>query len=87
MGNPEDIDGPVFVRVFRVGALRSFRFEPSMFLLEGIGDVFQEDQTEHDMLVLGGIHVGSERISGLPQFSLEPEVGSVIGCFVVRLTS
>ena len=55
--HPEDVDGAVFIRVFRIGALLALRVQLRAFRLEGIGDVFQEDETEDDVLVLGGVHV------------------------------
>jgi hypothetical protein len=39
--------------------------------LECVGNVFEEDQPEHDMLVLGRIHVVAQRVSGLPQLRLK----------------
>jgi len=37
-----------------------------MPFLEGIGDVFQENQSQDYMFVLGGIHVATELIRRLP---------------------
>ena len=42
-GNPEDIDGTVFVRVFGVCTLVTLSFELGMLFLKGVGDVLQED--------------------------------------------
>ena len=86
LGHPEDVDGAVFVGVFRVGALGPFGFELGVLLLEGVGDVLQEDQAEHDVLVLGGVHVGAERVGGLPQLPLKSEIGSV-GALIHAFTS
>ncbi len=39
-------------------------------LLEGVGDVLQEDQAEHDVLVLGGVHGAAQRVGHRPQLGL-----------------
>ena len=49
-----------------------------MLLLEGIRNVREEDQAAHDVFVLGGVHVGSQRIGGPPEVVLEAKVRSVI---------
>jgi len=36
-------------------------------LLEAVGDVFQKDQAEHDVLVFGGLLVAAQRVGGIPQ--------------------
>ncbi|GIV04128.1 MAG: hypothetical protein KatS3mg015_2958 [Fimbriimonadales bacterium] len=77
LGHPEDVDSPVLVRVFRVGAALAVGFEPSVLLLKGVGDVLEEDQPEHDVFVLGGVHVRAQRIRRPPEISLESEVGTV----------
>jgi hypothetical protein len=48
-------------------------------LLEGVGDVLEEDQAEDDVLVLGGVHVIAELVGGGPQGRLEPEVRAAVG--------
>ncbi len=55
--------------------------------LEGIGDVFQEDQPEGDMLVVAGLHVAAQFVGGLEQFGLETEVSGRIGDLACRLGS
>ena len=59
----------VFVRVhvvvmIRVGELFT-QFALPFF--EGIGDVLEEDQTEHDVLVHGGIEVGAQLVGSGPE--------------------
>lgn len=76
-GDPEDVDSPILIRVFRIGALGAFGIKFGVLLLEGVGNVFEEDQAEDDMFVFGGIHVGAERIGGLPQFPFKTEVGAI----------
>jgi hypothetical protein len=50
-----------------------------MALLEGVGNVFEEDEAEDDVLVVGGVHVAAELVGGLPEGLLEAEVGAVFG--------
>jgi hypothetical protein len=38
-----------------------------MLGFEGVGDVFQKDETEHDVLVLSRVHVIAERIRHAPE--------------------
>ena len=49
-----------------------------MPLLEGVGDVLQEDQPEHDVLVLGGVHVAAELVGRRPELLLEAELGTAV---------
>ena len=46
-----------------------------MPFLEGVGDVLEEDQSEHNVLVLGGIHVVAELVGRQPELGLKPEIG------------
>ena len=75
--DPKDVSGPVLVGVLRVRALRLLGQKLVVALLEGVGDVLQEDQTEHDVLVLGGVHVVPQLIGGGPERGLEPEVRAI----------
>ena len=50
-----------------------FSFTAGVFFLEGVGDVFEEDQPEDDMLVFGGIQVAAEFIRGGPEGGFEAE--------------
>ena len=45
-----------------------------MEFLEGIGNVLEEDEAEHDVLVLGGVHVPAELVGGSPELLLEAEI-------------
>ena len=38
---------------------------------EGVGDVFQEDQAEHGMLVNGSVEIGAESVGGGPELLVE----------------
>jgi hypothetical protein len=44
------------------------RFLP---LFEGVGDVLQEDQAQHHVLVDGGIQVGAQLVGGGPELFFE----------------
>ena len=44
-------------------------------LLKGIGDVFEEDEAEDDVLVFRRIHVVAELVGGQPQLCLGAEMG------------
>ena len=52
-----------------------------MLLLEGVGDVLEEDQAEDDVLVLGGVHVAAQRVGGVPEFAFKTEVGGGVVVF------
>ena len=67
--HPEDALGAVLVRIFGVRALATFTFQPGVALLEGVGDVFQEDEAEDDVLVFGGVHAAPQRVGRAPKLS------------------
>ena len=48
-------------------------------LLEGVGDVLEEDQPEHDVLVLGGVHAAAQRVGHLPELGLVTGGDAVLG--------
>ena len=65
----EDPLGLVFVLVLGVGA-GAFAFAGLEFgvqNLEGVGDVLEEDEAEHHVLVLGGVDVLAQLVGGLPE--------------------
>ena len=68
--HPEDVLGPVLVRILRVGALILLGHEAGMPLLEGVGDVLEEDQPKDDMLVLGRVHRAAQGVGHLPELGL-----------------
>ena len=43
-------------------------------LLEGVGDVLEEDQAEDDVLVFGGVHAAAQRVGHLPELGLVADV-------------
>ena len=69
-GHPEDVLGAVLVRVLRVGALVTFGLQLGVGLLEGVGDVLEEDQAQDDVLVLGGVHAAAQGVGHPPQIGL-----------------
>ena len=75
-GHPEDVLGFVFVGVFGVGpgVVALAGEELGAVFLEGVGDVFEEDEAEDDVLVFGRVHVGAELIGGEPELLLEADL-------------
>jgi len=95
---PENIGGQIFIAV--LGSLRALRFfleEPFAFgirkpekqlfalFLEGIRNVFQEDEAEADVLALRSIHVPPHLVRGSPElgFKIQPRIVALflIVCF------
>jgi hypothetical protein len=77
-GHPEHAFRRVFVAVFGVGALtlsEDFR----MPLGKTIRDVFQEDKAQHHMLVVGGVQVAAQLVSGGPELGFQALTGGVFG--------
>ena len=87
---PENIRGQIFVAV--LGGFGSARFvfdEPFAFgigeaeqqlltfFLEGVGDVFEEDETQADVLVFRGVHVPAHLVGGGPKLCFKVEGGAV----------
>ena len=58
-GNKEHVFRLVFILVFRIGSgeIAFTGFEPGVQFLERIGNVFEEHQSEHDMLVFRRVDV------------------------------
>jgi hypothetical protein len=74
--NPEDIFRQVFVAVFGVGVL--FQQQLGMNFFERIGNIFQKDQAEHDMLVFRSIHVAAQLVRRCPELALKVESCAVV---------
>ena len=47
--------------------------------LEGVGDVFEEDEAEDDVLVFRRVHVVAELVGGEPELGLEADGGGGLG--------
>ena len=76
--HPEHIGGQVFVLVLGVGALvLALAFDkPGVVFIEAVGDVLEEDQAEHDVLVFRRVHIVAQLVGGEPQLGLEAEGGA-----------
>ena len=48
--------------------------ELGVVLLEGVGDVFEEDEAEDDVLVFRRVHVVAQLVGGEPELGFEAEV-------------
>jgi hypothetical protein len=69
--HPEYAGGAVFIGILGVGALGALLVKLRVLGLEGVGDVLQENQAEHDVLVFGRIHVVAQRVGGGPELGFE----------------
>jgi hypothetical protein len=69
--HPEDVLGPVFVRVLGVCAFGSESDQFSTFSLEGVGDVLEEDEAKDDVLVLRRIHIVAESVGSGPELGFQ----------------
>lgn len=67
--------GTRFVLVF--GGLWVLDQQFGMAGLEGVGDVFQEDQPQGDMLVVARLHVASELVGGFEQLGLKTQLAAI----------
>src|SRR5574337_2047849 len=61
------------------GRVGEFRREGRAALVEGVGDVLEEDEAEDDVLVLGGVHAGTQLVGGGPEGLLEVQVHGAEG--------
>ena len=46
---------------------------------EGVGDVFEEDEAEDDVLVFRRVHVVAQLVGGEPELGLEADGGGGLG--------
>src|SRR5205814_2219080 len=71
--DPEDVFSAVFVGIFgiRAGVIPYPGNEFGVMLFEAVGDVLEEDETENDVLVLGGVHVAAQLIGCEPELGFE----------------
>lgn len=76
-GHPKNVLGLVFVRVFGIGpgVVALPGEELGAVFLEGVGDVFEEDEAEDDVLILSRVHVVAEHVGGEPELGLEATGG------------
>ena len=71
--NPEDIVGGVLVAILGIRPFDARELGPVS--LEAVGDVLEEDQPEHVVLVDGRLQVAPQLVGDLPQLLLEADVG------------
>ena len=69
--DPENVLGAVFVGVLRIGPFGTLSLKLGVVLLEGVGDLFEENEAEDHVLVLGGIHRAAQGVGCPPQLGLE----------------
>lgn len=77
-GDVEDVLGGVFVLVL-LEAL-ALVDELAVFGLELVGNVFQEDQTQHDGLVFRRVDIAAHLVRRAPDLLLEADIGRIHGC-------
>ena len=73
--HPEHALGQVLVAVFGIGVL--VEREAVVQLGEGVRDVLQENEAEHDVFVVGAVEVAAQLVSRRPQRLFKAEFGSV----------
>ena len=75
--HPEDIFSFVFIGVFGIGpGVVAFPGkELGAVFLEGVGDVFEEDEAEDHVLVFRRVHVVPQLVGGEPELGLEANGG------------
>src|SRR5690606_5823903 len=76
--HPENVLGPVLVRVLRVSALSLLSLVAGMMFLKGVGDVLQEDEAENNVLVLGRVHRSAQGVTHLPELRFIADVCGMI---------
>lgn len=82
-GDPEDIGGQILVFVLRVsaGVVALAGHERLIMFVEFVGNVFEENQAQHDMLVFGCVHIVAQLVGGKPELGFEAEGGGLAGLF------
>jgi len=60
-----------------IARLIRFRDQLRVLLLESVGNIFEKDQAEDDMLVFGCVHTTAQRVGHLPKLGFVPHVGAV----------
>ena len=78
--DPEDVLGVVFVRIFGIGAgVVAFACDQlRVVFLEGVGDVFEEDEAEDDVLVFRRVHVAAQLVGGEPELGSKPMLAELL---------
>lgn len=83
---------PVCLNEWRAGVCDKLRVKCAdcssrllRLLSEVIGDVFDKDEAEHNMLVFRHIHVVAQLVSGGSELGLKADVGGGVAAFSIRL--
>ena len=97
LGHPKHVFAGVVVAVFQLGgnvfvggvAIKEFVGRVAQAQLQvglaghkGVGDVFDEDEAQHQVLVFGGVHVGAQFVGRCPEGLFD-----VVEHFVVNLVT
>ena len=77
-GHPEHAFRRVLVAVFGVGTVHLSR-NLGMALRKAVRDVLQEDEAQHDMLVVGGVQMATQLVGGGPELGFEALMAGVFG--------
>lgn len=72
--DPKDVPPAAIVEILGVGV--EFIEEAPPMLLEGVGDVIEENRVEHHMLVLGGVHPATQGVGHQPKLSIVAHGGT-----------
>ena len=75
--HPENAVGGILVAVLGIGPRLGEQLHP--VFLEGVGDVLEENQSKHDILVLGGVHRATQLVGREPEFLLKAKGCTIIG--------
>ena len=67
----EDVFGPVFIPIFWISAKIFLGHQLGVQRLEGVGDVFEEDEAEEDVFIFGGVDVLAQLVGRFPQLFFE----------------
>ncbi len=78
----EDINLGVGVLILHI-VIVGFQFAVSF--LELVRDVFEKDKPQHDVLILGGVHVPAQDIRRRPDLLFEADVGCVVPITVCHM--
>ena len=76
--HPEDVLGDVLVRVFGIRAFANLSLQLGVGFLKGVGDILQEDETQDDVLVLGGVHTAPQGVGHAPVLGLVVRVDGIV---------
>ena len=73
-GDPERARGEIFLRILGIGII--FRFQFCLLNFERIGNIFQKDQTQRDMLVFGRLQIAAQLVRRLEELSFKSQISA-----------